>query len=557
VSTERAAGVTVRPAAPGLTRLAEPPIAGRSLDLDALTLDAVRAGALRGRRVTVLGFARSGIAMARFFADAGAEVTVYDVRPAEALSDAVAALGDRTIRLVAGPRADPAAAWSGADLVATSPSINADYPTTEPRLRAALLELRDRRRAGDPAAPPVVSEPDLVLRLCPAPTVGVTGTKGKTTTSSLIAAVLAADPSHPVALGGNIGDPLVDRLMDLTPGHRVVIELSELQLPTLSRGTTVAVYTNVTSDHLDRHGSLDAYRRVKRRLAELVDPDGALVLNADDPVVAGFAGEGLAPAVLYRMEPPVPGGVGLVDRWIVGAGVQRLPLAGGGAAAVGPGGRIMPADELAIPGRHNVSNALAAVSVGLLFGVAPDAIRRAVAGFAGVEHRLEPVAEVDGVRFVNDSQGTQPDAVMAALHAFPRPLVLIAGGRDKDVDLTTLAGVVAQRADAAVLIGESAGMLERLFRAAGLAQIERAGSLEDAVATADRLARELVRAADERASAAPRPATVLLSPAAASFDMFTDYAARGRAFKAAVASLAQAHRDRSAPAGSAPAGSPR
>jgi UDP-N-acetylmuramoylalanine--D-glutamate ligase len=314
----------------------------------------------------------------------------------------------------------------------------------------------------------------------------------------------------------------------------VVIELSELQLPTLSRGTTVAVYTNVTSDHLDRHGSLEAYRRVKRRLAELVDADGALVLNAEDPVVTGYAGLGRVPSILYRRARPMPGGLGVVDGWLVAAGVVRLPQAGGGAAATGPGGRIMPIGELAIPGAHNISNALAAVAVGLLFGVAPDAIRAAAAGFTGVEHRLESVALIDGVRFVNDSQGTQPDAVAAALRAFDRPIVLIAGGRDKGVDLSGLGPVVAERAAATVLIGESGPDLAARFRAAGLLVIEPAGDMDDAVARADALAREAQRAAGPGAG----PATVLLSPAAASFDMFPDYAARGGAFKRAVAALA-------------------
>ena len=524
---------------------ASPPANGFRLDLDGLTLDGVRRGRLHGRRVTVLGFARSGIAMARFFVDAGADVTVYDARPIDVLRNALAALEGRTVQLALGPDVDPASSWVDADLVTTSPSINPDYPTTEPRLRAALATVRDRRAAGDQDVPPIVSEPDLVLRLCPAPTVGVTGTKGKTTTSSLIAAVLTGDPSHPVGLGGNIGDPLIDRLVDLTPDHRVVIELSELQLPTLSRGTSVAVYTNVTSDHLDRHGSLDAYRRAKRRLAELVDPDGALVLNADDPVVAGYAGLGGAASVLYGLDRPKPGGVGIDDGWIVAAALPAR-LAGGvpsSRAASGRAqeftGRVMPVGELLIPGRHNVSNALAAVAVGLLFGVAPAAIRRAAAAFRGVEHRLELVAEVDGVRFVNDSQGTQPDAVIAALNAFEPPIILIAGGRDKDVDLTTLADVVALRADAAVLIGESADMLQRLFGAAGLARIERAPTLHDAVSVADGLARERLRALGERGLATGEPATVLLSPAAASFDMFLDYADRGRAFKAAVGHLAR------------------
>jgi UDP-N-acetylmuramoylalanine--D-glutamate ligase len=507
----------------------------RPIDLDRLTLAAVLDGALRGRRVTVLGFARSGISLARFFADAGAEVTIYDGRPADELADAVRALDGRPMRLVAGPEVAPETAWDGASLVATSPSITPDFPTTEPRLRAALRALVEARSVGDPTVPPLVSEADLFLRLCPAPTIGVTGTKGKTTTSSLIAAILAADASHPVVLGGNIGIPLVERLPELTPEHRVVIELSELQLPTLSRGTTVAAYTNVTSDHLDRHGSLDDYRRVKRRLAELVDPAGAVVLNADDPIVAGYAAIGGARAVLYSLEPPPPGGVGIVDGWIVSARVDRLAVAEAGYAATaagGPDGRILPVEELTIPGRHNVSNALAAVAVGLLFGIASEAIRAAAAGFGGVEHRLEPAGVIDGVRFVNDSQGTQPDAVIAALRAFPPPVVLIAGGRDKGVDLSGLAPVVAERAAAAVLIGESGPELERLFREAGLAETRRAATIDEAVATADGLARERL------AEGAPAPATVLLSPAAASFDMFVDYAARGRAFKEAVARLA-------------------
>ena len=513
-----------------------------TVDPDQLSLAAIRSGALAGRPVTVLGLARSGVALARFLDDAGAEVTIYDVRPAEDLAPAIGQLEGRSVHLLLGPDADPAGAIRGASLVTTSPAISATFPTTEPHLRGLLGDLLERRAAGDPAAPAIVSEVDLFLRLCPAPTIGVTGTKGKTTTSALIEHLLAADPGHRAILGGNIGRPLVERLLDLGPADRVVVELSELQLPTLSRGTHVAVYTNVTSDHLDRHGSLEAYRRVKRRLAELVDRDGALVLNVDDPTVAAYAGLGLAPDVPYRLARPMPGGLGIVDDWIVAAGVERLALAGGGTAATGPGGRIMPLAELALPGRHNVSNALAAIGVALLFGLAPDAIRTAAATFHGVEHRLEAVAEIDGVRFVNDSQGTQPDAVIAALRAYPAPIVLIAGGRDKGVDLSELAGVVAQRAAAAVLIGESGPTLERLFRAAGLERTERADSLEAAVARAAGIGRdlrtELGRARPGDPEGVPR-ATVLLSPAAASFDMFTDYEARGRAFKAAVGELAR------------------
>ncbi|HEX2755675.1 MAG TPA: UDP-N-acetylmuramoyl-L-alanine--D-glutamate ligase, partial [Candidatus Limnocylindrales bacterium] len=489
------------------------------IDLDRLSLGAIRTGALHGRPVTVLGLARSGLALARFFADAGARVTIYDGRSAADLGDAIAALGERRMILALGPDVDPATTWADADLVATSPSITPDFPTTEPRLREALRALVAARAAGGDAAPALVSEADLFLRLCPAPTVGVTGTKGKTTTASLIAAILAADPAHPVVLGGNIGIPLVERLFELVPDDRVVDELSELQLPTLSRGTTVAVYTNVTADHLDRHGSLEGYRRVKRRLAELVDRDGALVLNDQDQVVARYADIGSARTILYRRDRPRPGGLGVVDGWIVADGVERLALSGGGVAATGLDGRIMPVAELAIPGAHNVSNALAAIAVGLLFGVEPTAIRAAASAFTGVEHRLEPVAVIDGVRFINDSQGTQPDAVAAALRAFDRPIVLIAGGRAKGIDLGALAPVVVERAYAAVLIGESGPDLEAGFRAAGLARTERAPDLEAAVRRADAIAREALAAAPGAgAGAGAMSATVRLSPAAASSD---------------------------------------
>ena len=512
----------------------------RTIDPATLVPGALGTGIFHAQPVSVLGFARSGIALARFLHDAGARVTVYDARPADRLEGAIEALGGRAVRLLLGPDVDPAAALAGAALVTASPSINPDYPTTEPRLRAGLAELVARRRAGDLGAPALVSEVDLFLRLCPAPTIGITGTKGKTTTASLTHALLAAHFGELAVLGGNIGLPLIERLPRLTPRHVVVIELSELQLPTLSRGTTVGAYTNVTADHLDRHGSLEAYRRVKRLLAELLDPTGALVLNLDDPIVAAYGSATRARSVPYRRGEVPPGGLGVAHGWVVADAIEPAAFGSRGFGGF-EGGRVLPLAELAIPGAHNASNALAAVGIALLLGVPAPVIRRAAAAFPGVEHRLERVAEVDGVRFINDSQGTQPDAVIAALRAFDGPIVLIAGGRDKGVDLSELAGVVAKRAAAAVLIGESGPTLEQLFRAAGLATIERAATLEIAVETADALARASLAARGEGATgAAGVTATVLLSPAAASFDMFEDYEARGRAFKAAVARLAEA-----------------
>ncbi len=385
--------------------------------------------------------------------------------------------------------------------------------------------------------PALVSEADLFLRLCPAPTIGVTGTKGKTTTSSLTAALLAADPAHPVVLGGNIGIPIVERLPELTPAHRVVDELSELQLPTLSRGTTVAVYTNVTSDHLDRHGTLEAYRRGQAPAGGAGRSERSAGAQRRGP------GRGLVRGARHGPGDPLPprraatragSASSTAGSWPTGSSRSRSPAVGRPRPAA-VSGRIMPVAELAIPGAHNVSNALAAIAVALAFGIDAEGIRAAAAAFTGVEHRLEPAGVIDGVRFINDSQGTQPDAVAAALRAFEPPIVLIAGGRDKGIDLAALAPVVAERAVAAVLIGESGPALEASFRAAGLARTERAADLDDAVRRADAIAREALAARPGGG-----PATVLLSPAAASFDMFEDYAARGRAFKAAVATLAAA-----------------
>lgn len=529
-----------------------PPAAGAALALEGLSLDS-----FAGQPVAVLGLARSGVALTRFLVDRGAQVTVYDGRPEAELGPAIASLAGRPVRLLLGPGVDPSAALRGQSLITTSPAVSSRFPTTEPRLRAALAAVEAAGRI------PVVSEVDLFLRLCPAVTVGVTGTKGKTTTAALCAAVLGAGAA-PVLLGGNMGTPLVERLPELGPEQRVVLELSELQLPTLSRGTTVGVYTHVTQDHLDRHANVAAYRAVKRRLAELADPDGALVLNAEDPVSAGYAGLGGAPVVFYRRDRPLGGGLGIVDGWIVGAAVGRLPLAGGGIAPTGPGGRVLPLGEIPLPGEHSWSNVLAAVAVGLLFGIAPDGIRRAVAAFPGVPHRLESVALVAGVRFVNDSMGTQPEAVIAALRSFPGPLVLIAGGQDKGLPLDDLAREAVARAAAVVLIGASAPLLEAALGAAGHPWVERAADLAAAVERADVIARGLASAdpfagpsAAHRA-AGGRPdgggpatgpvdpsgpaATVLLSPAAASFDQFEDYAARGRAFKAAVAAVAARRR---------------
>ena len=452
---------------------------------------------LRGRRVVVLGLARSGVAATRFLADAGAVVAAYDRRPASDLGEAIAALGARPVRLALGiDEVDATALLEHADLLVTSPSVSSRFPTTDPWLREAL-GAAERRGAQ------VLSEVDLFMRLTSARLAGVTGTKGKTTTASLLAAMLAGG-GLPTALGGNIGTPLIERSLELGPEDWVVLELSELQLPTISRGVDVALYTNIAEDHLDRHGTVEAYRAVKALLAELTVPDGQVVLNHDDPGSREL-GERLPSAALawYGMDRPSRGALEawLEDGWLV----------------VG-GERVVSAEDVRLPGRHMLADVLGAALAAHLIGVDASAIATVARTFAGVPHRLETVAERNGVRWINDSQATIPQAAIAALEAFDSPIVLIAGGKDKGLDYAGFADAIASRVRALVLIGETADELERLV--VHRVPVRRASSMDEAVA----LAAEIVHAGD----------IALLSPAAASFDMFVDYAARGDAFRAAV-----------------------
>lgn len=454
---------------------------------------------LRGRQVLVMGLARSGAAAARMLSDTGALVTVYDRRSADDVSGAIASLGGRPIRLALGAsEVDVGQLLSAADVVVTSPSISSRFPTTDAWLRAAL-------RRAEAAGTPVIGEVDLFLRLTRSRVVAVTGTKGKTSTTSLIGAIMAA-AGVPHLVGGNIGTPLIERVEQLGPDDWAVLELSELQLPTISRGADVAVYTNIASDHLDRHGSVHAYRAVKARLAEL-SSEGIVILNADDEGCRALGGTLAGDLRWYGLDGS-PAGASVRD----------------GVLFLGDG-PLMPVGEVRLPGRHLLSDVLAAALAAAVAGVPRDAIADGIRGFGGVAHRMETVAERAGVRWVNDSQATIPMAAQAALEAFePAPVVLIAGGRGKGLDYAGLADAIGRRATAAVLIGETAAELEVLVAGSSVA-VRRAGSMEEAVA----IAAALARPGD----------VVLLSPAAASFDMFADYAARGEAFRSAVAALGE------------------
>jgi UDP-N-acetylmuramoylalanine--D-glutamate ligase len=455
---------------------------------------------LQGRRALVLGLARSGEAAARYLADAGAVVTAYDRRRPTDLSGAVASLGDRPIRLALGvAEAEAQTLVADAELLVTSPSISPRFPTTDPWLREALAEAEAR-------GVELVSEVELFLRLTRARVLAVTGTKGKTTTTALLGAIFQA-AGRPHAVGGNIGQPLIERVDELAEETWAIVELSELQLPTISRGAEIAVYTNIGADHLDRHGSLAAYRAVKARLAELTAAaGGAIVLNAEDPGSRELGAR-------------LPGNL----HWYgVNRGGRRLEARQDGDALILSDEPLLPVSEVPLPGERMRLDVLAAALGAHLAGVPHAAIAEGIRTFGGVPHRLETVGWRDRVRWVNDSQATIPVAAIAGLEAFaPAPVVVIAGGRGKGLDYAEVADAIAARCRAAVLIGESATELEALI--AGRIPVRRAASMDEAV----EIAAGLALPGD----------VVLLSPAAASFDMFTDYAARGDAFRRAMAAL--------------------
>jgi UDP-N-acetylmuramoylalanine--D-glutamate ligase len=365
---------------------------------------------------------------------------------------------------------------------------------------------------------PVLTEIGLFFRLCPAPIVGITGTKGKSTTTTLVADILRRGPRR-VVLGGNIGLSIIDGLAEITPDDVVVLELSSFQLETLGRSPHVAVITNVLEDHLDHHGTRDAYVAAKRHILAWQGPRDVAVLNLDDPTTVALhtgvpsevRGYSLALRPKHGAYRDADGTLALVD------GATRTPF--------------LHERELRVPGRHNVANVLAAAIVGDLHGIAPEAIADAIRSFGGLPHRLEVVAEADGVLYVNDSQGTTPYATIPALTAYGRPAVVILGGVSKGADWTELARAVVTEARGAVLIGQSADEIGAALDRAGAPKkplpVRRAATLPDAV----RAARAMAQPGD----------VVLLSPAAASFDMFSSYEERGEIFRATARELAEAH----------------
>ena len=447
---------------------------------------------LAGKRVLVVGLARTGVATALFCAARGAQVTATETRAEADVAEAAVKLRAAGCRLELGGHHEEA--FLAQDLIIPSPGVAPEM--------ACLAAARAK-------GIPVWSEVELASRFLKGRLVGVTGSNGKTTTASLLAHILKR-AQFPTLLAGNIGTPLVARVEDMSDRSVSVVELSSFQLELIETFRPhVAVLLNVTPDHLDRHSSLEAYGRAKARIFENQTEQDSAVLNADDVVAAGYAPS--RPQVFWfsRIKRPARGA------FLRG---EEVMFRRDGEESV-----LLRLGDIGLRGEHNVENVLAAAAAAFLVGAHPGDIAEGVRSFAGVEHRLEFVAEVRGVSYYNDSKATNVDAALKALDAFAGRVIVILGGKDKGSDYSLLQGPLREKALAALLIGAAAEKIERQI--AGSVPTVRAATLERAL----ELAAERARAGD----------TVLLAPACASFDQFESYEHRGRVFKQFVRQIEQ------------------
>jgi UDP-N-acetylmuramoylalanine--D-glutamate ligase len=445
---------------------------------------------VQNAEVVVLGAGQSGQAAAELLVSHGARVILNDaatIGPEGA--DRLRALG---VTLEIGPHR--AERLTGADLVVLSPGVS----PAQPAVAAA-------RRAGVP----VIGDVELASRWLTGRIIAITGTKGKSTTTSLTARMLR-EAGVPATAGGNLGIALSAQVAASRPDVIHLVEVSSFQLEmTETFHPWVAVLMNLSPDHLDRHASFEDYADAKRRIFRNQTADDWAVINADDPQALALARDARARRLDFALEASVTEGVTVEDGAIVRrTDRQAVPL--------------LPVASVRLPGRHLLTDVLAAAAVGCVAGVPPAAMRRAVEGFTGLEHTLERVGELEGVRFINDSKATNIAAARRAIESFDGGVVAIMGGRYKGGDFADLQSVAGARADAVVTIGEASEQIRAALEA--VVPVHPAATMADAV---------------RRAFALARPGgVVLLAPACSSFDMFTDYAARGRAFKKEVLQLA-------------------
>ena len=451
---------------------------------------------IEGRKALVLGAGRSGIASAEFLAKRGAIAALYDKKPISEWSDAARALKEsHRVALIDG--AIPSWLLDQIDLVVISPGV----PTNT--IPARYVDRKDGE---------VIGEVELAYRFMKGRLIGVTGSNGKTTTTTLIGQMLT-EAGINTLVGGNIGNPLLSLAEETTEDTWTVVELSSFQLETIiDFRPNIAICLNVTPNHLDRYDSFTDYAAAKHRIFMNQTEDDAAILNADDPITAEWSRGLKANVSLFSLTRELDEGLFLRGRDLIcrAGGKERI---------------LTTRDEISLRGLHNVENVLAAFAAGLACGASPDAMRKTAASFKGVEHRIEFVAEIDGKKFYNDSKATSVDAALKALEALRDDrgkTVLILGGRGKNAPYSPLIPLIEETVRAVIVIGEDAKNIKSQL--SGYSEIIEAHSMDDAVA-----------ASNDTALSGDK---ILLAPACASFDMFENFEARGRAFKDAVLRLA-------------------
>jgi UDP-N-acetylmuramoylalanine--D-glutamate ligase len=442
---------------------------------------------LKGKKVLVVGLGKSGLAAALFLRRQGAQVTVSDVRSAEALAKELPALLEEGIAVEAGGHG--MLTFRRQDLIVVSPGVPLDTP-----------ELAQVKAFGLP----VIGELELASRFLKGKTLAITGSNGKTTTTSLCGEILKA-AGLPTEVGGNIGVPVIALVEQSRPDGWTVLEVSSFQLESTDEfHPEIAVILNITPDHLDRHGTFENYALAKERIFLSQTGADSLVLNADDPRTAQAALRTKAQVFWFSRNTPVDAGTYIEGGDIVFRKTKNE------APEI-----LLPLSEISLKGAHNVENVLAAVCASRLAGASPLAIRSAVAEFKAVEHRLEFVAKINGVDYYNDSKATNVDATTKAIESFAGNIHLILGGKDKNSDYSLLSQLLRQRVKAVYTIGSAAEKIELHLR--GTVPIVSAYTLQQAVT---------------RAAEASLPGDiVLLAPACSSFDQFESYEHRGRVFK--------------------------
>jgi UDP-N-acetylmuramoylalanine--D-glutamate ligase len=446
---------------------------------------------LDGKRVLVVGIGRSGVASALFLKSRGARVTVSDAKSEDQLREQIPTLLDAGIAVETGTHGERT--FRNQDLIVVSPGVPVD---AEPLVQARAL------------GQPVIGEIELASQFLPGPIVAITGSNGKTTTTTLVGEIVAAG-GFKTLVGGNIGTAAISLADEATPETITVLEVSSFQLETIrSFRPKVAVVLNVTPDHLDRHRTFAAYVDAKARIFENQQADDFAVLNAEDLTCVELARRTRAQVFWFSRQRDVESGAFVRNGQIVFRRNESSQT-------------VLSASEIPLKGSHNLENVLAAVCAGALMGTTPEQIRRAIGNFKAVEHRLEYVATIGGVEYFNDSKATNVDATMKALQSFPANIHLILGGKDKGSDYTMLNSLLRERVKSVYTIGAAAEKIQSHIK--GTTQTVSSGTIENAV---------------KQASAAARPGdVVLLAPACASFDQFQNYEHRGRVFKELVRQL--------------------